>query len=92
MEPSEVAAFLEARRYAVLRAERYAMYYPHQPGAVFGLLSRRFVFPIVRVGWHLGNALLSRFGKKMVVVTERDQSAATDSESPSTPSPTCFTT
>ena len=27
MGPSEVAAFLEARGYTVLRAERYAMYY-----------------------------------------------------------------
>ena len=85
MEPSEVAAFLEARGYVVLRAERYAMYYPHHPGAVFSLLSRPFVFPIVRVGWRLANALLGRFGNKMVVVAERDQSAA-DSQSPSTPS------
>src|SRR3970282_1309832 len=38
MEPLEVAAFLEARGYVVLRAERYAMYYPHHPGAVFSLL------------------------------------------------------
>ena len=92
MEPSEVAAFLEARGYVVLRAERYAMYYPHHPGAVFSLLSRPFVFPIVRVGWRLANALLGRFGNKMVVVAERDQSAATDSQSPSTPSPIRSTT
>ncbi len=71
MEPSEVAAFLEARGYVVLRAERYAMYYPHHPGAVFSLLSRPFVFPIVRVGWRFANALLGRFGNKMVVVAER---------------------
>jgi SAM-dependent methyltransferase len=71
MEPSEVAAFLEASGYVVLRAERYAMYYPHHPGAVLSLLSRPFVFPIVRVGWRLANALLGRFGNKMVVVAER---------------------
>ncbi len=92
MEPSEVAAFLEARGFAVLRAERYAMYYPHHPGAVFSLLSQPFVFPIVRVGLRLANALLGRFGNKMVVVAERDQPAVTDSQSPSTPSPIRSTT
>ncbi len=91
MEPSVVAAYLEARGFMVLRAERYAMYYPHHPGAVFSLLSRPFVFPIVRVGWGLTNTLLGRFGNKMVVVAERNQSAATDSQSPS-PSPIRSTT
>lgn len=75
MEPSDIAAFLEARGYVVLRAERYAMYYPHHPGAVFALLSRPIVFPIVRVGWRLANALLGRFGNKMVVVAERRNQA-----------------
>ena len=59
---------------------------------MFSLLSRPFVFPIVRVGWRLVNALLGRFGNKMVVIAERDQSAATDSQSPSTPSPIRSTT
>jgi SAM-dependent methyltransferase len=71
MDPSEVAAYLEARGFVVLWAERYAMYYPHHPGAVFSLLSRPFVFPIVRASWRLVNALLGRFGNKMVVVAER---------------------
>jgi SAM-dependent methyltransferase len=80
LEPSEVGAFLKARGFRVLRAERYAMYYPHHPGAVFSLLSRPFVFPVARAGWRLANALLGRFGNKMVVVAERDQSATMDSE------------
>jgi glycosyltransferase involved in cell wall biosynthesis/SAM-dependent methyltransferase/uncharacterized protein YbaR (Trm112 family) len=71
MEPSEAAAFLEARGYLVLRAQRYAMYYPHHPGGVFSLLSGPLVVPIVRVGWRLANTLLGRFGNKMVVVAER---------------------
>ncbi len=87
MEPSEVGAFLEGRGYVVLRAERYAMYYPHHPGAVFSLLSRPLVFPVVRSGWRLANALLGRFGNKMVVVAERLQAPEVDSQSPSTPSP-----
>ena len=74
MEPSEVAAFLEARGFAVLRAQRYAMYYPHHPGAVFSLLSRPLVFPVVRAGWRLANTLVGRVGNKMVVVAGRDRS------------------
>jgi glycosyltransferase involved in cell wall biosynthesis/SAM-dependent methyltransferase/uncharacterized protein YbaR (Trm112 family) len=71
MDLSEVAAFLGTRGYVVLRAERYAMYYPHFPGAVFSLLSRPIVFPIVRLGWRIANEMLGRFGNKMVVVAER---------------------
>lgn len=80
-----MAAFLEARGFVVLRAERYAMYYPHRPGAVFGLLSRPFVYPVVREGWRVGNALLGRFGNKMVVVAERSQPAQ---RTGTTPEPT----
>jgi SAM-dependent methyltransferase len=92
MEPTEVAGFLAARGFTVLRAERYAMYYPHHPGPVFRLLSRPIVFPIVRAGWRLANALLGRWGNKMVVIVERDQPAEAGSQSPSTPSPIRSTT
>jgi SAM-dependent methyltransferase len=74
MDPSKAAAFLEARGYRVLRSDRYAMYYPHHPGAVFRLLSRPFLFPIAHTGWRLANAMFGRFGNKMVVVAERIES------------------
>ena len=73
MAPGEVAAFLEARGFRAVRAERYAMYYPHFPGRAFSLLSRPLLFPIVRLAWRLVNALAGRFGNKMVVVAERVQ-------------------
>jgi SAM-dependent methyltransferase len=92
MEPSEVVAFLEARGYVALRAERYAMYYPHHPGSVFRFLSRPVVFSIVKVGWRLADALLGRFGNKMVVVAERAQSAAAAAPTTPTPSPSRSTT
>ena len=87
MELSRVAAFLEARGYVVLRAERYAMYYPHHPGAGFSLLSLPLVFPVVRLGWRLTNSLLGRFGNKMVVVAQRTESASAGGQSQSTPLP-----
>lgn len=73
VEPSEVATYLQARGFNVLRAERYAMYYPHRPGALFRFLSRPFIFPTVRLGWRVANELLGRFGNKVVVVAERAQ-------------------
>lgn len=75
MEPSEVAAFLETRGFATLRAERYAMYYPHRPGTVTGLLSHPIIFPIARVGWQVANVVVGRFGNKMVVIAERKDQA-----------------
>jgi SAM-dependent methyltransferase len=92
MDPSETRAFLETRGFVVLRAERYAMYYPHHPGWVFRLLSRPVVFPIVRWGWRVANALLGRWGNKMVVVAERVQPPEAGSPPSSTPSPTRSTT
>jgi SAM-dependent methyltransferase len=73
MDPTEVAAFLVDRGYVIVRADRYAMYYPHHPGPVFRLLSQPLVFEVVRASWRLMNALLGRFGNKMVVVAERER-------------------
>lgn len=71
--PTDVAAFLEARGFRVLRADRYAMYYPHQPGRVFSLLSKPFIYQAVLAGWRVANAVGGRFGNKMVVLAERVQ-------------------
>lgn len=71
LDPREVAAFLAARGYRVLRGQRYAMYYPHDPGRVFDFLSRPGIYPMVRVGWSIMNTFGGRFGNKMVVVAER---------------------
>jgi hypothetical protein len=71
MNPRDTAAFLEARGFHVLRAERYVMYYPHRPGRLSRLLSGPITFPIARTTWRLANALIGRHGNKMVVVAER---------------------
>jgi ubiquinone/menaquinone biosynthesis C-methylase UbiE len=71
LAPNEVAAVLERSGFEILRAERYAMYYPHRPGRMFRALSLPVVFPLVRIGWVVANAVLGRVGNKMVVVGER---------------------
>ena len=77
LDPAEVAAFLVAQGFVTLRAERYAMYYPHRPGTVFRFLSRSYLYPVVRLGWRAVNATIGRFGNKMVVVCERDAPSVT---------------
>lgn len=70
--PAEVAELLRTAGFRPIVTERYAMYYRHEPGWVFRVLSRRGVFPLVRAGWKVANALIGRFGNKMVVVAERE--------------------
>lgn len=71
LDRSEVTAYLEASGFVVLRAERYAMYYSHRPGRIFRLLSLPVVYSFVRMSGRAANALLGRFGNKMVIVAER---------------------
>lgn len=87
MDPAEVRRYLEARGFVIVRAERYAMYYPHHPGAVFRFLSQPLVYPFVRAATRAADLLLGRIGNKMVVVAERAQSVATETDSALTPSP-----
>jgi SAM-dependent methyltransferase len=91
MDPLRTSEFLESHGYTVLRAERYAMYYPHHPGPVFRLLSWPIIFPAVRLGWRAANALVGRWGNKMVVVAER-RSNSIGNQPSSTPSPIRSTT
>jgi glycosyltransferase involved in cell wall biosynthesis/SAM-dependent methyltransferase/uncharacterized protein YbaR (Trm112 family) len=72
LTPSEVVDVLRGNGFRSLAAQRYAMYYRHDPGSVFRLLSRSWIFPVVRAGWRAGNAAIGRVGNKMVVVAEHE--------------------
>ena len=72
MAPAEIVGVLRAAGFRPLAAERFAMYYRHEPGSVFRALSRPGVFLLVRAGWRVGNALIGKAGNKMVVVAERE--------------------
>lgn len=71
LNPAEVVQTLAKSGFAPLAARRYAMYYRHVPGRLFHAFSGRWAFPLARAGWQLGNAVIGRFGNKMVVVAER---------------------
>ena len=72
LTPAEVVEVLGATGFRPIVAKRYAMYYRHEPGAVSRALSQRGVFPLVRAGWRMANAVVGRFGNKLVVVAERE--------------------
>jgi glycosyltransferase involved in cell wall biosynthesis/ubiquinone/menaquinone biosynthesis C-methylase UbiE/uncharacterized protein YbaR (Trm112 family) len=69
---TEVLKVLRPAGFRPLAAQRYAMYYRHEPGSAFRALSRRWIFPLVRSGWTVGNAIIGRAGNKLVVVATRD--------------------
>jgi uncharacterized protein YbaR (Trm112 family) len=71
LRPGEVSAELAKLGFRTLSSGRYLMYYRHEPGRFFGLLSKRGLFFLARTSWRVGNAVLGRFGNKMTVVAER---------------------
>lgn len=71
LSPTEIGRFLSKAGFHLLLAQRYAMYYRHQPGSWFQALSRPAILPFVRAAWRAANALFGRAGNKMVVIAER---------------------
>ena len=67
----EVVAALRARGFRVVRAERYAMYYRHEPGRAVRLLSAPGAFAVARAGFRAANLLVGAGGNKLVVVAVR---------------------
>jgi uncharacterized protein YbaR (Trm112 family) len=76
LRPQDVSADLEKQGFRTLARGRYLMYYRHEPGRLFALLSRRGLFLLTRTGWRAGNAVVGRFGNKMGVVAERSGQSA----------------
>jgi SAM-dependent methyltransferase len=67
----EVRSTLAARGFDVVTAERYAMYYRHEPGRAARLLSAPGIFAIARAGLRVVNLLVGARGNKLVVVGVR---------------------
>jgi ubiquinone/menaquinone biosynthesis C-methylase UbiE len=71
LDPHEVASELRARGFDVVGAERYAMFYRHQPGLPTAALSLRPIFPLARAVLRVTNMVLGRFGNKLTVQAVR---------------------
>ncbi len=72
----EIAAALEAAGFGIVAAQRYAMYFRHEPGRVIEVLSRGPLFHLMRVGFHAVNRVAGRFGNKLTVQAIRAVPAA----------------
>jgi uncharacterized protein YbaR (Trm112 family) len=83
-DPRDVTRRLEARGFRPLRAQRYAMYYRHQPGTIVDWLSQPLVLPVATWLYRLADRLLGRMGNKLVVVVERTRQPS-DSDIHTTP-------
>jgi SAM-dependent methyltransferase len=71
LSPADLKATLARRGFAVVAAERYAMFYRHVPGRVFELLSRRPLAAFAKFYWRVANAVAGRFGNKLAVTAVR---------------------
>ena len=71
LRPADVSARLGELGFRTLGRGRYLMYYRHEPGRFFGLLSRPGLFLLARTSWRSGNAVVGRWGNKMIVVAAR---------------------
>lgn len=76
LRPVEVSAELAKLGFRTLSSGRYLMYYRHEPGRLFGLLSKRGMFFLARTSWRAGNAVVGRFGNKMAVAARRGDRVA----------------
>ena len=67
IDPAAIVRALELNGFSVVRCERYAMVYRHEPGRAARLLSRRPLRPFVRLAIDGFNALLGGVGNKLTV-------------------------
>ena len=67
MKPSEIESFLIARGFRIVCAQRYAMYYRHQPGRIFSVLSSRMCLPVSKAALQILNRFAGRLGNKLTV-------------------------
>lgn len=73
LDSQDVAQRLEASGYCVLRNERYAMYYQHQPGRLSRILSQPTVLFILRMAFPVVNRFIGGIGNKLTIQAVRNE-------------------
>ncbi len=68
----DVCSTLAARGFRVVTAERYAMYYRHEPGRAVRLLSRQPLLGLAQASFRLANAVAGPLGNKLTVQAVRE--------------------
>ena len=69
--PEELAHVLRRRGFDVFGADRYAMFYRHEPTRAMHVMSARGVLPLARSGFLAANALIGRGGNKLALRAAR---------------------
>jgi hypothetical protein len=72
LEQRGVKRLLQEAGMRVVGAERYAMFYRHEPGPWMRLMSRSRVRPLAQASIDVFNATLGRVGNKLAVRATRD--------------------
>ncbi len=71
LAPRELAAELERHGFHVVQAERYGMFYRHEPGPLARVLSRRGAFALTTAALLAANGLAGALGNKLTVQAVR---------------------
>jgi ubiquinone/menaquinone biosynthesis C-methylase UbiE len=71
MELGRVAQCLEEHGFRVVHAERYGLFYRHEPGRLVRVMSRPVLLDGAVAGLRLVNAIGGRFGNKLALVAVR---------------------
>jgi glycosyltransferase involved in cell wall biosynthesis/SAM-dependent methyltransferase len=71
IDPEELAAALQADGFSVVRVERYAMYYRHEPGAVLRVFSREPLYTALRLSLTIFNRVAGSVGNKSTIQAVR---------------------
>lgn len=71
LRPADVTRELRRQGFADVQAERYLMYYKHDPGSVMRAASAPIAQPLYRRGVALTNAAIGRWGNKLQVTAIR---------------------
>jgi glycosyltransferase involved in cell wall biosynthesis/SAM-dependent methyltransferase len=74
VDPEEIEEVVRNAGFEVLRSERYAMLYRHEPGRVSRLLSTPGLFGVARNGLRAFNAVAGARGNKMTLQAVRRES------------------
>jgi glycosyltransferase involved in cell wall biosynthesis/SAM-dependent methyltransferase/uncharacterized protein YbaR (Trm112 family) len=74
LDPGRLATELRAAGFAILKCQRYAMFYRHEAGPAMRLFSTKALYPIARVAITGFNLVAGDFGNKFTVQARRPAS------------------
>lgn len=81
LRPDDVTTALREEGFEVTVAQRYGMYYKHEPGRVIAALSRGGLFSVTKLGVRAFNAVAGGLGNRLVVQAVRAGSVGPRSRS-----------